>query len=290
MDQPKEVLPPGELNWKFEHPLLKAVNSGQGFICFHTQNLKPKDIEQAIDQERSIEIDVTQVGPSIGKYPEKKVVIAHTPWMNLAQGKRIPTAEELQSPVGIVDKIANRNVFVKFDIKSPEVIPWIIEQAKKIKPHLRMVHAFVGDLHAINVKGEVRDAYIQEKGHSVVEYVSVDELRRLKNAVDGLPVQASCRGITFEDVTLKVGNNYPVMDKLCKSIQDIAEVINFNVFFPSSMPKDERKLPHEIIRYAWDRYGLMVELNIDAGETAPNGIPYLGRSDTMQNASKVNLS
>ena len=290
MDQLKDVLPPREVDWKFEHPLLKAANSSQGFICFHTQNLKPNDVEQAIDQETSIEIDVTRVGPSIGTYPEEKVVMAHTPLMNLAQGKRIPTTEELESPVGIVDKIANRNVFVKFDIKSPEVIPWIIEQAKKIKPHLRMVHAFVGDLHAINVKGEVKDAYIQEKGHSVVEYVSVDELRRLKNELDGIPVQASCRGITFEDVTLKEGDNYPVVDKLCKSIQGVAEVINFNVFFPSSIPKDERKLPHEIIRYAWVRYGLMVELNIDAGETAPKGIPFLGRSDSMQNASKINLS
>ena len=47
MDPPKEVvsLPPREVDWKFEHPLLKAANSGQGFICFHTQNLKPKDIE-----------------------------------------------------------------------------------------------------------------------------------------------------------------------------------------------------------------------------------------------------
>jgi len=290
MDQLKDVLPPREVDWKFEHPLLKAANSSQGFICFHTQNLKPNNVEQAIDQERSIEIDITQVGPSIGKYPDKRVVIAHTPWMNLAQGKRIPTAEELESPVGIVDKIVNRNVFVKFDIKSPEVIPWIIEQAKKIKPHLRMVHAFVGDLHAINVKGEVKDAYIQEKGHSVVEYVSVDELRRLKNALDGIPIQASCRGITFEDITLKEGDNYPVVDKLCKLIQGVAEVINFNVFFPSSMPKDERKLPHEIIKYAWERYGLMVELNMDRQESAPKGIPFLGRSDSMQNASKINLS
>ena len=160
MDQPKEVLPARELDWKFEHPLLKVANSGQGFICFHTQNLKPNDVEQAIDQERSIEIDVTQVGPSFGRYPEERVVMAHTPWMNLTHGKRIPTTEELESPVGIVDEIANRNVFVKFDVKSPEVIPWTIEQAKKIKAHLRMVHAFVGILHAISVKGEVKDAYI----------------------------------------------------------------------------------------------------------------------------------
>ena len=242
MDPPKEgaLLPLQELDWKLEHPLLKAAESGRGFICFHTHNLKPNDVKQAIDEERSIEIDVTQIGPSIGNYPERRAVMSHAPWMYLAQGKKIPTPGELESPGGIVDKIASRNVFVKFDIKSPEVIPWIVKQAKKIKPHLRMLHAFVGDLHAINVKGEVKDAYIQEKGHSVTEYVSVDELRRLKNELAGIPIQASCRGITFEDVTLKEGDKYPVVDKLCRSIQGVAEVINFNVFHPSSMPEDER--------------------------------------------------
>lgn len=34
----------------------------------------------------------------------------------------------------------------------------------------------------------------------------------------------------------------------------------------------------------------MVELNVDAGETAPKGIPYFGRSDKMQHTSNLNLS
>jgi hypothetical protein len=290
MDIPKEIasLPPAELDWKSEHPLLKAAKSGDGFICFHTQSLIPKDVEQAIDEERSIEIDITQVGPSMGNYQEKRVVMSHTPWMYLAQGKKIPTPKELKSPEGIVDGIANMNVFVKFDIKSPEVIPWVALQAKKIKPSLRMIHAFVSDLHAINIKGEVKAAYIQEKGHSVMEYVSTDQLRQLKSELGGIPIQASCRGITFEDIGLKDGDNYPAVDKLCKTIQGVAEVINFNVLYPQSMPKDKRKLPHDVIKYVWDRYGLMVELNVDAGETAPKGVPFLGRSDSMQNATKVN--
>lgn len=277
------------LEWRSRHPLLKAADSGQGFICFHTQNLKPDDVQQAIAQERSIEIDVNQVGPSFGKYPKERVVMAHNPRYYLARGKHIPTDEELESPVGIVDKIANRNVFVKFDVKSPEVIDWVTEQAKKIKPHLRMVHAFVGELHAINVKGETRDAYIQEEGHMVPEYVPLGELKRLKAELDGIPIQASCRGISIGDINTKSGDSYPIIDKLCGTIKDVAEVINFCVFYPPSIPEGKRKLPHEIIRYVWEKYGLMVELDIDAGETAPKGIPFLGRSDSMQNASRVDL-
>lgn len=290
MDVPKEIasLPRTELDWKSGHPLLKAAESNQGFICFHTNSLKSKDVERAIDEEKSIEIDATQVGPSMGNYPEKRVVMSHNPWMYLAQGKKIPTPEELKSPEEIIDEIANKNVFVKFDVKAPEVIPWVAQQAKKIKPSLRMVHAFVGDLHAINIKGDVKAAYDQERGHSAMEYVSVEDLRRLKSELGGIPIQASCRGITFEDVTSKGGDNYPIVDKLCKKIQGVAEVINFNVLYPPSMPKSEQKLPRDVIGYVWDRYRLMVELNVDAGETAPEGVPFLGRSDNMQNTTKVN--
>lgn len=282
--------PSENLDWRSRHPLLNAAAGRKGFICFHTQNLEPKDVKQAIEQERSIEIDVNQVGPSFGKYPEERVVMAHTPGFYLARGLRVPTAEELKSPEGVVDEVANRNVFVKFDVKSPEVTSWVIEQAKKIKPHLRMVHAFVSALHAINVEGKTKDVYIQEEGHMVAEYVPLGELKRLKAELGGVPIQASCRGISIEDINKKIDDSYPIVDQLCKTIKGVAEVINFNVFYPPSIPEGERKLPHEIIRYVWENYGFMVELNIDAGETAPKGIPFLGRSDEMQNASKVDLS
>ncbi|OGD85228.1 hypothetical protein A2164_01720 [Candidatus Curtissbacteria bacterium RBG_13_35_7] len=276
-------------DWKEKHPLLRASANNQGFICFHSKNLNPTHIKEAIDQQKSIEIDVSKVGPNIGKYPQEKIVVAHAPWMYLTQGQRIPTAEELEAPDDIVDRIAGEDVFVKFDIKSPDVISWVIEHARNIKPYLRMVHAFVGDIHAIYVKGETKDAYSQEKGYSVLDYVPLEELKRLRSELDGIPIQVSCRGISIDDLKTKSGDNYPIVDKLCKTVQGQAEVINFNAYYPSSTPKEERRLPHEIIRYTWEKYGLMVELNIDKGETAPKGVPFLGRSDKMQNASTVDL-
>jgi hypothetical protein len=68
---------------------------------------------------------------------------------------------------------------------------------------------------------------------------------------------------------------------------EIAEVINFNL--KGGWGKDEAGigLRQEVMKYVWNKYKLMIELNIDAGETAPEGIPFLGRSDDMEKATKI---
>src|SRR3989344_4414537 len=269
----QEGPPIGETeDWRSRHPLLKAAREETGFIVFHTIKLEDQNIEQAIRENKSIEIDVNILGAAIGKYPKNLLVNAHHPWYYLGGGGggKIPDYQNIPTPDEILAQVEGKNVFVKFDLKTPSVIPWLLANANRIAPHLRMVHCFLAELQY---------SYRQEKGHTVTDYVSLEDVKKVREALAGIPFQVSCRGVSLENITTKIGDSFPVVDWLCQEIKGNAEVINFHLM-------DEQKLPPEIIRYTWQKHRLMTEVNIDESETAPLGIPFLGRTDYLDSASE----
>jgi hypothetical protein len=63
MDIEKAHSSEDQQDWRSRHPLLMAREQGRGFICYHTNKLIWEAVQQAIDERRSIEVDVQQVGP-----------------------------------------------------------------------------------------------------------------------------------------------------------------------------------------------------------------------------------
>ena len=269
----QEGPPIGETeDWRSRHPLLKAAHEEAGFIAFHTIKLEDQNIEQAIRGNKSIEIDVNILGPKIGNYPPNLLVNAHHPWYYLGgvdRGK-IPDYQNIPTPDEVLAQVEGKNVFVKFDLKTPGAIPWLLANANRIAPHLRMVHC---------VLAELQYSYREEEGHTVTEYVSLKDVKKVREALADIPFQVSCRGVSLTDITTRNGDYFPVVDRLCQPIKGNAEVINFHLM-------DEQKLPPEIIRYTWQTHRLMTEVNIDESETAPPETPFLGRTDYLASASK----
>lgn len=258
-------------DWRVGHPLLKAAREGTGFICYHTQDLTREAIEEAIRDSKSIEIDANLLGPSEGDFPQDFLVVSHHPWYDAFTRVRDTDYTKFLSPNEVISLTSGKEVFVKFDLKTPQVIPWLLEAAQRVSPHLRMVHAFVSELHY---------SYKQEQGHHVTEYVSLADVKKIRKALDGIPFQVSCRGISLEELSIKRGNSYPLVDRLCTIVDGDAEVINFNLM-------DDQNLPPEISFYVWKKHGLLTEINIDRNPRPPLGIPYLGTTDNMTLATKM---
>ena len=273
MDKGLEFTPREERdNWRQKHPLLRARSLGEGFVCFHTQKLKQQDVELAIRDRKSIEIDANIWGPETGDFPPNTVVSSHHPWaLVFGRDLHIPSRKELISPDEIIAQVQDKEVFVKFDIKSPRAIPWVIENARRIPPHLRMAHAFVSEL-LYSYKG------IQ--GHQASEYLTLKDVDKLRQELEGIPFQLSCRGVSLEDIQFKTGESYPVVDRLCQAVKGYGEVINFNLL-------DNKRQPREIAYYVWRKHGLMTEVKLDKGETPALGSPYLGGTDHIELATPI---
>lgn len=186
----------------------------------------------------------------------------------------------------VVMAVKDRIIFVKFDIKSASqrTYDWVVDQAKKLKPENRMLHVFLKELHAVNIQG-ISDPYKQDAPQTVSELVELNDLKQMKKRLDGIPVQVSCRGFSISDIEKQEGDRFPVIDELCKRVRGVATVINFNL---KGGWKDDEKFRAEVMQYVWERYQMMIELNIDEGESAPIGVPFLGRSDNMEKATNIN--
>lgn len=260
-------------DWHSKHPLLKAAKQGTGFICWHTQELKVEDLKKAIEGNGSIEIDISQWGPEVGKFPPKTLVARHHPWYHaFSKGKgQIPDYQTILTPEKALTKLEGNNVLVKFDLKSPDAIPWFLTNANRIAPELRMVHCF---------PAELQYSYRQETGYSASEYISLAELKKVRESLDNIPLQVSCRGVSLEDIQLRSGDSYPVVDRLCEPIKGLAEVINFHLIGGINPPP-------EIILYTWRKHNLMTEVNIDKDRPPPLGTPFLGRTDHLSLATKI---
>lgn len=258
-------------DWRAKHPLLKAAKEGVGFICHHTRDLTRGMIDEAIRYGKSIEIDLCVLGPSEGDFPPGLLTSRHHPWFYLARGLEIPDHQTVISPVDIVRQLADKGVFIKFDLKNVAAIPWLLRLAQEVPPHLRMGHCFLEELH---------HSYDEEEGHNVTEYISLADVRDIREALDSIPFQVSCRGVGLEGLMRKEGDSYPLVDELCGKIKGEAEVINFGLM-------GGEILPTEIAVYTWKKHGIMAELNIDKNPRTPLGVPFLGTTDNMSLAMKM---
>src|SRR4030042_2362920 len=201
-------------DWRDKHPLLKAARENTGFVCWHTQELRNEDIKEAIEKGRSIEIDISQWGPEMGKFPPNTMIVRHHPWYQAFNKGEVPDYKTALTPNDVLAQVEGKNVFVKFDLKSPEVISWFLANADRIAPELRMGHCFLAELHY---------SYKQDAGHSASGYLNLADLKKIRGSLNNIPFQVSCQGVSLEDLTTKSGDSYPVIDRLCEPLKELAE-------------------------------------------------------------------
>lgn len=254
-----------------------AANRSIRFVCFHGDLHSMDEVDWAIREGRSIEIDALKLSRDFGAGYHDDVVVGHDPISDIYWNHAPKRQETMMRAVEVVDRVVGTGTFVKFDIKSVDTLGWVEEQAKRLKPEQRMLHAFVSEVRADAIMGPSVERLYQDGPQTVFENVPLERLREMKEHLDGIPIQVSCRGFTVSELMQAENGRFPIIDQLCERIIGVAEVLNFNV----------KNMPLEAVFYVWKKYGLMVERNIDAGEGAPYGVPFLGRSDKMEEATII---
>ena len=105
--------------------ILQQQSRLRNLLLFHTHKLTWGDIENA--DNKSVEIDTQEVDETVGDYlPD--VVVSHHPWAYLIYANNPPKQENMLRAAEVVEAVKDRNVFVKFDVKSASqfTYDWVI--------------------------------------------------------------------------------------------------------------------------------------------------------------------
>jgi len=258
--QANETLPP-------RNPVLSAFAKNRGIIQKHTLHDTSRmweDIKASALYGYSFEIDGNDVMIDGKTY----FVNAHDPEAYKAHGESFPAKnpEDLH-PAPLIQYAKEKGVFLKFDFKTPSVIEKFARLGEGIPPYRKMGHAFVKELV---VEGTELESY-QKK-----ELISIAQVDKAKNLLDGAPFQVSCHGVTLENL------DYAMVDRLANRVKGHAEILNFN------LPNNQNP-PLHIVKYLWEKYGLATEIKIgdqkDKKFWDKAGIPYFGSADKREYAT-----
>jgi len=264
------------------HPMLRAINEKRGVILRHTvhdTSQAARDLEKAIAAGTSYEIDGNLVRLSDDdRYTDDRwyFVNAHHPLTYRDEydpPRPFPSADNPKAlhPAKLLPGILESGLFTKFDFKCPEAVDLLGPLAVPVPKAQKMGHMFLKELMVDGV---------MPRRHEVNLFLTLDDLERARAYMGDAPFQASCYGVTPENLTPELAETF------ARRIQGKAQYINFFLNYGERINP-----PLSIVKMLWEKYGLVTEIKIDSEADKQywdaQGIPYLGTTNDNDLATPI---
>ncbi len=237
----------------------RILKSQKPFILFHTWTVTPALLEKAIQEERSMDLDVCvdeQGNPYLGhskEYHEKT-------WQPFF--KSMPLWEA-------VDALAKSGIPAIIDCKHADAWPIVEEVVSRIGPQRCLVHSFVKEL-------KFDHSRMQGEPDFLTEWSSIDILRSLKERFPSVTTTASAKWLPND--TLLSPRHEPLLSRIRDLLKDRrVDTVCLNV--PNQTFSDEP------LRYFLEQ-GIIPHIGIDYMDSRTLSEVYIGETDRLECASQ----
>lgn len=238
----------------------RILKSSKPFVFFHTWTVTNDLLQKAIDEQKSMDLDVcidVAGKPYLGhskEYHEK----SGEPYFN-----SIPLWE-------VVDLISKSNIVVMVDCKHYDTWPIVEEVVSKIGPERCLVCVYVSELKFDHSRKEGEPDF-------VTEWSPIENLRSLKEKFPAVTTTACAKWLPKDLIT---------SNKHIGLVQNILKTLKDNRIDTVCL-----SVPDETVSDKWLRYFLsenvIPHINIDGVDTAKLSELYIGETDDLSRASKI---
>ena len=240
----------------------KILRSKRPFTFFHTWTVSPELLQRAIEEEKSMDLDVC-------------VDDAGNPYLGHSKEYHEKSGEPYFDSMALweaVDRIRRSNIVVMVDCKHYDAWPLIEEVVDRIGPERCLVGGYVSELKFGHSRADGEPDFL-------TEWSPIERLRLLK---DKFPTVTTTAGVKWPPSNLLVSRKYE------KLVEFIREILKDNGVDTACL-----SVPDETVTDRWLRYFLaenvIPQIGIDKIDTAKLTEVYLGETDDLERASKVSL-
>lgn len=237
----------------------RVLDLKKPYIFFHTWSITKDLIQQAIDEEKSIDLDVcvdTSGKPYLGhsqEYHEK----SGDPWF-------------INMPLwAAVDMIAKSNISVMVDCKHPDSWPVIEKVITKIGPERCLICAYVS---------EFRFNYSRKNGEPdfITEWSPIKKLRLLKSKFPSVTITPCAKWLP---------NDLLISDQYKELLKDIRQTLKDNHADTVCLGVPDKTISDKSLRY-FLKENIIPHVMVDKADTTKLSETYIGETDYLEQASK----
>jgi len=186
---------------------------------------------------QTIELDISSTDADDSEH-----YIGHHWLFYLANGLAFPPFNiPVEEAMEFIDKYG---FFTKFDCKDKKAIPKVAELAQRLGPNNCMLHAFISEFDYQTKK---------RKPHWKYENITLKEIIRLRAEAGYPPLQVSCRGLVYNEITTLKSSHIPNLSEVCAiAKENEIDVVSLN------LPNNQIP-PNWVLQYFYDN-GVLLEV------------------------------
>lgn len=248
-----------------ENPIFLSKKTKRPFVYYHTHRVYDKNLEEAIDHKKSIELDIAF--DSDGTFYNKgDFYIGHPVSFYTEFGKEFYKNMLLEDAVKKLEQ--NPSIFVVLDCKNIKAIPKMKEIVKRLGSHRCLFHAFIKEWTF-----EPLEANIEIEPHWKDEDIPLKEVLEFKQR-NKVPIIGACRGFSAERL-----NNKDVVSKVLASVKN-KDIDCISLYMPGT------ELPPLAIARQITQAGYLNWINVDKiANIDLSDVTYIGMTDILEKAS-----
>ena len=237
----------------------RILDSKKPFVFFHTCTVTKDLLQQAIDERKSMDLDVCvddQGNPYLGhskEYHEK----SGEPYFN-----SMPLWEA-------VDLISKSNIVVMVDCKHFDAWPPIEEVVAKIGPERCLVCVYVSEFK-FNYNRQ------EDEPDFLTEWSPIEKLRLLKGKFPSVTITPCAKWLP---------NDLLTSDRYKELIKNIRQMLKDNQADTVCLGVPDKTISDKTLRYFLEK-NIILHVNIDGVDTNKLFEVYIGETDDLWRASK----
>lgn len=252
------------------NPIYLSKKTKKPFVYYHTRTVQEDNLSKAIEQKKSIELDIALDEEGIF-YNKGEFYIGHPVTFYTVSGYEFHDNIALEKAVDILQE--NKNIFVVLDCKNIKALTIMGELVKKFGHHRCLFHAYASEWSVDPTNSEIK--YEEQWKDEGIPLEKIAEFKK-KNKI---PVIAACMAVTEKRIK---DNNL-----VNKMLNDVA---GMNIDCLSLYMQDTDLPPLQLARKISEA-GYFNWINIDKiTNQKMKGITYIGMTDNLENASVPNYS
>ena len=234
----------------------KVWSEKKPYILFHTHVLNEDVLQQAISQQKNVDIDISVD-------PEGKVYVGHS--YDYHQRTKKPLYDSVDFEEAI-STLSESDCYCYVDCKQRESLGYIFDIVERLGGSRCHIISFVHELNFYSSAEEWKNECI------VSEWIEAEDLLNLKDQFPDVSIAGSGKGLSLDQVTTQP-------DEMADNVRE--RVPGFDAVSLNIKPRNQ--YPSEFI-IALNKVGLLPHVPIDTLGNLPEGL-FIGETDHISRAS-----